>query len=470
MNPDEEGVSAVRISAASGRVEDLARRFPAGFVWGTATAAYQIEGAVAADGRTPSIWDVFADTPGRVSGGDSGATATDHYHRFREDIALMSELGLDAYRLSLSWTRLLPRGGSPNAAGIAFYDRLVDALLAAGITPWVTLYHWDLPQELEAAGGWPLRDTAARLADLAEVAGSALGDRVHDWITVNEPWCSAYLGYGSGLHAPGRTEPGAAVAAGHHLLLGHGLAVQALRAVAPGARVGATLNLYPVTPAHPTPAVQDAVRRIDGLQNRMFLDPLLRGRYPGDVLMDLRGVTDGEWLRPGDLEVIGTPMDFLGVNYYTRHTVGLSPYPGANAAEFVTQGRERTANGWEVDPAGLREVLCRVRDDYTDLPIYVTENGSSWVDRVTDGRIHDDGRTRYLATHLEACADAIAAGVPLRGYFAWSLLDNFEWAEGYAQRFGLVHVDYGDLRRTVKDSGHWYADFIRSYRHAILSP
>ena len=460
------------ISLAGSRSEDLAGRFPAGFVFGTAMASYQIEGATKLDGRTASIWDTFSATPGRVHAGDTGEIATDHYHRYLEDVALMRQLGVDAYRLSLAWPRILPHGGSnPNAAGIAFYDRLVDALLEAGVTPWVTLYHWDLPQELEDAGGWPLRDTAARFAELAHVAGTALGDRVSHWITLNEPWCSAYLGYGSGIHAPGRTEPGAAVAAGHHLLLGHGLAVQALRAAVPEAEVGVTLNLYPVTAAEDRPAAQDAVRRIDGLHNRIFLDPLFRGRYPGDVLMDLGGVTDGAWLKAGDLEVISTPIDFLGVNYYTRHTVSASAYPGTNSTEFRAQGRERTANGWEVDPAGLTEVLLRVREDYTDLPIYVTENGSAWDDHVSEeGHVHDDGRTRYLADHLEACADAIAAGVPLRGYFVWSLLDNFEWAEGYRYRFGLVRVDFDTLARTMKDSGSWYAEFIRAHRRAILGP
>lgn len=459
-------------SQAHTEIDDLVGRFPADFVWGAATAAYQIEGAVAEDGRTPSIWDTFCATAGRIKDGSTGRTAVDHYHRSAEDVALMRRLGLDAYRLSLSWPRILPGGGSrPNRAGLDFYDRLVDSLLEAGITPWATLYHWDLPQEIEDAGGWPARDTAERFAEYAAVAAAALGDRVDRWITLNEPWCSAYLGYASGVHAPGRLEPAGAVAAGHHLLLAHGLAVAAVRAAAPAASVGITLNLYPVSPADDRPELRDLVRRIDGLQNRMFLDPLFRGTYPADVLEDLRPVCDTAWLHDGDLQTITAPIDFLGVNYYTRHTITGSPYPGTVAAGFSGRGRERTGNGWEVDPEGLTEVLCRVRDEYTSVPVYVTENGSAWRDVVGgDGTVEDEPRRRYLAEHIAACARAIEAGVPLRGYFAWSLMDNFEWAEGYSQRFGLVHVDYATQQRTVKASGDWYARFIRAQRPGILSP
>ncbi|CUR55588.1 putative beta-glucosidase [metagenome] len=446
--------------------------FPTDFLFGAATASYQIEGAVAEDGRTPSIWDTFSEVPGRVRGGDTGLVACDHYHRYREDVALMRELGIGAYRLSLAWPRLLPNGGEvPNPAGIAFYDRLVDELLDAGITPWVTLYHWDLPQPLEDAGGWPGRDLTDRFAAYAGTAAAALGDRVHDWITLNEPWCSAFLGYGSGIHAPGRVDPAAAVRSSHHLLLAHGKAVQAIRAEAPDARVGITLNLYPVTPADDQPASLDLARRLDGLHNRWFLDPIFHGSYPEDVLVDLAPVLDPDLVQPGDLEVISAPLDFLGVNYYTRHNVRSSPYPGTNLAEFSGRHLTRAANGWEVDPDGLTEVLTRVTRDYTPLPLYITENGSAWDDDVApDGSVEDPERTAFLASHLQACLTARDQGANLAGYFAWSLLDNFEWAEGFATRFGLVYVDYETQARTVKASGRWYQGFIRQHATGILTP
>jgi len=461
-------MSTTEFVAPVGAQQPVASAFPPDFVWGAATASYQVEGAVHADGRGTSIWDTFAATPGRVRHGDTGEVSVDHYRRYREDVGLMSGLGLGAYRFSLAWPRILPTGSGPvNAAGLAFYDRLVDELLEQGITPWATLYHWDLPQELEDAGGWPERDTAARFAELAHVSAQALGDRVQHWITLNEPWCSAFLGYGSGRHAPGRTDPAAAVAASHHLLLGHGLAVQAIRDAAPQAEVGVTLNLYPVTPRDDSMASAEMARRIDGLHNRWFLDPLFTGSYPVDVLADLSEVTDQSWLRPGDLDVIGAPLDMLGVNYYTRHVVRPSAYPGSNLAEFDHQDVERTASGWDVDPGGLYDVLTRVHDHYTELPVFVTENGSAWHDEMgPDGRVADTARTAYLESHLHACQRAIEDGVPLGGYFVWSLLDNFEWAEGYAVRFGMVHVDYDTLVRTVKDSGHWYAAFIREHRRA----
>ncbi|RYP83523.1 beta-glucosidase [Nocardioides guangzhouensis] len=446
--------------------------FPPDFVWGAATASYQIEGAVSDDGRTPSIWDAYAAEPGRIRNGDTGVVACDHYHRYREDVGLMRDLGLGAYRFSLAWPRILPGGGTrPNPAGLGFYDRLVDRLLEAGITPWATLYHWDLPVEIEQAGGWPDRATADRFAEYAAVAAAALGDRVHHWITLNEPWCSAFLGYGSGIHAPGRADPTDALLASHHLLLGHGRAVEAIRAHAPGSQVGITLNLYPVTPADDAPASAALAHRLDGLHNRWFLDPVFRGDYPVDLLDDLDGLLPGDWCRPGDLAEISTSLDFLGVNYYTRHNVRSSPYPGVNAAEFTHRGLSRAANGWEVDPDGLVEVLTRVSEEYTSLPIYVTENGSAWEDRVAaDGSVDDPDRLGYLADHLDACARAREAGADVAGYFAWSLLDNFEWAEGYTMRFGLVHVDYASQVRTVKASGRWYAQFIAAHRDGILAP
>ena len=452
---------------------DVAGDMPAGFLWGAATAAYQVEGAVRADGRGPSIWDTFSHTPGRVRGGDTGDVAADHYHRYREDVALLARLGLSAYRFSIAWPRIQPTGsGAPDRRGLDFYRRLVDELLAAGIEPWPTLYHWDLPQPLEDAGGWPARETASRFAEYAALVQAAIGDRVRTWTTINEPWCSAFLGYASGEHAPGRTEPAASVAAAHHLLLGHGLAAQALRAGG-AERVAAAVNLYTVTPA--TEADADAARRIDGLQNRFFLDPLLLGRYPADVVRDLEPVTDFGFVRDGDLATIAQPLDGLGINYYSGLAAragardpggavgpagGLLPsaFPGSDTVGVVPRGLPVTAQDWEIDPAGLTSILCRVAEEYPAPPLYVTENGAAFVDTVTaDGAVHDRERTAYLAAHVAACRDAVAAGVDLRGYFVWSFLDNFEWAWGYGMRFGLVHVDFGTQRRTPKDSALWYA-------------
>ncbi|MFV2111259.1 GH1 family beta-glucosidase [Micromonospora sp. LOL_025] len=450
--------------------------FPPGFLWGAATAAYQIEGAAAEGGRTPSIWDTFSHTPGRVVEGHTGDVACDHYHRMGSDVALMAELGLKSYRFSVSWPRVQPGGTGPaNAGGLDFYRRLVDELLAHGIEPWLTLYHWDLPQPLEDAGGWPARDTAARFADYATLVADALGDRVRYWTTLNEPWCSAFLGYGSGAHAPGRSDGADAVRAGHHLMLGHGLAVQALRAARPTAEVGVTVNLYPVTPASVAPADVDAARRIDGLANRFFLDPLLRGSYPADLMADLAKVTDFGHVRDGDLATISTPLDVVGVNYYSRHVVaapvpGAEPepywrapscWPGSEDVRFVTRGVPVTDMNWEIDAPGLVETLRRVHEEYTDLPLYVTENGSAFVDEVVDGQVDDVDRLAYFDAHLRAAHEAIEAGVPLRGYFAWSLMDNFEWAWGYTKRFGMVHVDYDSQVRIPKSSARWYAEVIR---------
>jgi beta-glucosidase len=445
--------------------------FPPDFVWGAATASYQIEGATTEGGRGRSIWDDFAESPGGTIDGSTGEVACDHYHRWPEDVELMRSLGLRAYRLSVAWPRIQPDGrGRANAAGLGFYDRLVDGLLEAGIEPWITLYHWDLPSSLEAAGGWPERQTAQRFADYAGIVAGALGDRVQRWITLNEPWCSAFLGYGSGRHAPGVSDMDAAVASAHHLLLGHGLAVQAVRAVVPQARLGITLNLYPVTPADNAAGAADAARRIDGLHNRLFLDPVLLGSYPEDVRADLGAVSDFAFLHDGDLAVTSAPLDFVGVNYYTGHTVRSGAYPGSGQVEFLSTGLPTTAMGWEVQPGGLRELLNRVTRDYGPVPLYITENGSAYEDAVEDdGSVNDPERLAYLMEHLQACADAIADGVPLGGYFAWSLMDNFEWGFGYTKRFGLVHVDYGTQQRTVKASGAWYADFLRRWASASTS-
>ncbi|WP_339154295.1 GH1 family beta-glucosidase [Actinomadura luteofluorescens] len=451
--------------------------FPTGFRWGAATAAYQIEGAAGEGGRGPSIWDTFCRTPGKVLRGETGDVAVDHYHRFPEDVALMADLGLTAYRFSISWPRVQPSGaGAFNAEGLDFYRRLVDALLEAGIEPWPTLYHWDLPQPLEDKGGWPERETAHRFAEYADHVHAALGDRVAHWMTVNEPWCAAFLGYASGDHAPGRVDPPASLLAAHHLMLGHGLAVEAMRARRPDNRFGAAVNLYAVSPATGDPADADAARRIDGLQNRLFLDPLLLGRYPEDVLADTSryGFTPPD----ADLAVINQPLDQLGINYYSRHTVAgtpgeaaqtasspfatNSPWPESAHVRFVPAGRPVTGMGWEIDEGGLHEVLTRLHREYPSVPLYITENGAGY-DEVPDedGTVQDAGRIAYLDAHLRACHDAISEGVPLHGYFTWSLLDNFEWAWGYSKRFGLVHVDYATQRRVPKDSARWYAGVIR---------
>jgi beta-glucosidase len=453
--------------------------FPPGFVWGAATASYQIEGAAHEDGRTPSIWDTFSHTPGKTLGGDTGDAACEHYHRYREDVGLMKDLGVNAYRFSVAWPRVQPGGSGPaNAKGLDFYRRLVDELLANDITPWVTLYHWDLPQALEDAGGWPARDTAARFADYATLVHSALGDRVRHWTTFNEPWCSAFLGYASGVHAPGRQHAPDALAAMHHLLLGHGHAVQSIRAADPTAELGITLNLYAISPADEQKAGDlDAARRIDGLANRIFLDPVLLGSYPADVVADLAGVSDFGFVRDGDLEQIAQPLDLLGINYYSRHVVAgedpdvpAEPYwraptswPGSETVRFLKRpGVPVTDMGWEVDAPGLTETLTRVARDYPAIPLYITENGAAYVDTVTpEGAVEDTERVAYFDAHFRACHDAITAGAPLHGYFAWSLLDNFEWAWGYTKRFGMIRVDYDTQERTVKASGHRFREVIK---------
>ncbi len=445
-------------------------RFPADFWWGAATAAYQIEGSVSGDGRTASIWDTFCATPGRIAGAHTGEPAADHYRRYRDDVAMMAGLGLNAYRFSVSWPRVQPHGTGPaNPAGSAFYDRLVDELLAAGIRPAVTLYHWDLPQELEDAGGWAHRDTAYRFAEYAALVAGTLGDRVQLWGTVNEPWCSAFLGYGSGSHAPGRTDDAASLAAAHHLMLAHGLGAQAIRSVLPRAQISLALNQGAVRALTPDPADQDAARRVDGLLNRLFLDPVLRGQYPVDVIADTAAVTDWAFVQDGDLADIAAGVDVLGINYYQPDLVGAATetmpgpwcFPGSRRLAFHTSPGPVTDMGWAVDPSGLRDVLLRLKRDYPGVPVIITENGAAFPDQVDgEGQVADPNRISYLHTHLLAAHEAISQGVDLRGYFVWSLLDNFEWALGYDKRFGLIHVDYETQARTVKDSAHWYRDVI----------
>jgi beta-glucosidase len=446
-----------------------AARFPDDFLWGAATAAYQVEGAAAEDGRTRSIWDTFTHMSGLIRNGHAGDVAVDHYRRARDDVALMAALGLRSYRFSVAWPRVQPGGAGPvNQPGLDFYRRLVDDLLGAGIQPWITLYHWDLPQELEDAGGWPCRDTAYRFADYAALVADALGDRVRYWTTLNEPWCAAFLGYAAGRHAPGRCEPARAIEAVHHLLLGHGLAARTLHESLPSAQVGVTLNLADVSPSSPAAADTDAARRIDGLANRLFLDPLLRGAYPADVLNDLNEITDFGHIRGGDLAVISAPLSMLGINYYTSHLVGADgpepalPWVGSECVRFAARGNPVTSMGWEIDAAGLLATLRRVHDEYPRLPLYITENGAAFDDVVgPDGGVDDPQRVAYLHDHLQACHQAIDEGIPLKGYFAWSLLDNFEWADGYTKRFGIVYVAYPTQRRIPKSSAWWYADVIR---------
>jgi beta-glucosidase len=439
------------------------------FVWGAATSAYQIEGAVAEDGRAPSIWDTFCRVPGAIDNGDTGDVACDHYHRWRTDVELMRQLGLDAYRFSVAWPRILPEGtGRVNQAGLDHYDRLVDGLLHAGIRPFVTLYHWDLPQALQDRGGWPARDTAFALAEFAGVVGARLGDRVADWFTVNEPLCSAWIGHLEGTMAPGERDITRAVPAAHHLLLGHGLAARALRATVSGpSRIGAVLNLSPCEPASDDPRDVAATARADGHTNRWWLDPLHGRGYPADMI-PVYGVEPP--VRPGDLDIIATPTDHLGLNYYFRQVITDDPGGPIPYARMLAMPVERqTAMGWEVHPDGLEELLLRLTNEYHAARIYVTENGSAWPDEVQpDGQIEDKERTTYLEQHLAAGERATRGGARLAGYFAWSLVDNFEWAYGYAKRFGLVHVDYATQQRTIKLSGHRYAEIIR--RHKSTAP
>ncbi|HET7277033.1 MAG TPA: family 1 glycosylhydrolase [Dermatophilaceae bacterium] len=450
---------------------------PQDFLFGTATASYQVEGAVTEGGRGRSVWDDFCDRPGAIRDGSSGTVACDHYHRYADDIALMKELGADAYRFSIAWPRIQPDGTGPaNAEGLAFYDRLVDGLLEAGITPAATLFHWDLPSALEAGGGWLVRETALRFAEYAAIVAGHLGDRVRMWMPVNEPVIVTLLGYATGVHAPGRTLMLDAMPVAHHLLLGHGLAVQALRAAGAGS-VGCAHNHTPVWPGSDDPADRGAADVYDVLHNRLFADPVLLGSYPS-------GMADG---MPGpvaeDLAIISAPLDFFGFNYYRPTRVGAVDGPAARAAGgagpadlelsglpalpfamLPIEGYPRTGFGWPVVPEGLHEQLLILRDRYGDRlpPVFVTENGCAHAGGPgPDGKVHDPERITYLESHLDAVARAREDGVDVRGYFCWSLLDNFEWAEGYTQRFGLVHVDYDTLRRTPKDSFAWFAQRIR---------
>jgi beta-glucosidase len=461
-------------------------QFPDSFLFGSATASYQVEGAVNEDGRGPSIWDTFSHTPGRVLNGDTGDVADDHYHRLDEDLDLMASLNLDAYRFSIAWPRIQPTGRGPaNPAGIAFYSRLVDGLLARGITPVATLYHWDLPQALEDEGGWTSRETAVAFAEYARLVGEALGDRVAVWTTLNEPWCSAYLGYASGAHAPGRTEPLAALQAVHHLNLAHGLAIQALREVVTNdPQYSVTLNLHVIRGEGDTGP--EAVRRIDALGNRAFTGPMLHGAYPADLLEDTKAITDWSFVQDGDTDIIAQDIDILGVNYYSttlvrvwngqgekmtadgHKSVGASAWPAADDIEFLPQRGPHTEMGWNIDPSGLEQLLLAVHAEFPGQALMITENGVAFADEVTTDAtgtaVHDADRIDYLRRHITAAHQALEKGVDLRGYFAWSLMDNFEWGYGYSKRFGIIRVDYDTLERLPKDSASWYAELARTHR------
>jgi beta-glucosidase len=440
-------------------------RFPAGFLWGVATSAAQIEGGAREDGRGDSIWDAFARERGRIADGSNPAIACDHYHRWREDVDLMRWLGVGAYRFSISWPRVIPAGrGAVNAAGLDFYDRLVDALLHAGIRPFVTLYHWDLPQALQSSGGWSARATVDAFVEYADLVAKRLGDRVSHWATHNEPWCVAHLGHETGEQAPGHRDPAEALRAAHHVLLSHGRAVPVLRHHSRG-EVGIVLNLSPAWPATPKAADVEAARRFDGAFNRWYLDPLFRRRYPASAIADRvrRGhLPDNAmtFVHDGDMDQIAAPIDFLGINYYSR-TVLRAGADGEPMAVDVVPGNELTDMGWEVHPRSLYDLLLRVSRDYHPPRVYITENGAAYADEPdATGQVADRRRVEYLHGHMLAAHEALAAGVPLRGYFVWSLLDNFEWAHGYERRFGLCWVDFATGRRLPKESAFWYRDLV----------
>ena len=445
--------------------------FPDGFRWGAATASYQIEGGARDGGRGPSVWDDFSHTEGTTARGDTGDVACDHYHRVADDVAMMADLGLQTYRFSIAWPRVMPEGrGKVNEEGIAWYSRLVDLLLEHDITPCATLFHWDLPSGLEEIGGFRNRDTANWFADYAALMADRLGDRVTMWSTFNEPWCYAYLGHAAGYHAPGLRDPHAGVTVAHHELLAHGLALQAMRAERNGLDLGIVINPSPVDTEGSPPATDDAMRRMDGLHNRWWFDALLTGSYPADVIDDLGPLADA--VQPDDNATIVQPVDWIGINYYFNILVRgigadedpnyrMHAYPTVTGTTEAPTRDVHTDMGWPITPHGFTDLLVRLRDDYPNLPpLFITENGCAYDDPIIDGRCADRRRIDYLDLHLRALRAAIDQGVDVRGYYQWSLMDNFEWAHGYAKRFGLVHVDVDTLERTPRDSAYWYRDVI----------
>lgn len=432
--------------------------FPEHFTWGVATSAFQIEGAADADGKGPSIWDDFCRVPGVIADASDGRQACEHYQRWADDLDLVADLGVDAYRFSISWPRVQPLGsGAFNEAGFAFYERLVDGMLARGLKPFLTLNHWDLPSALQARGGWENRDTVQCFVDYACEVARRLGDRVTSICTHNEPWVIAVLGHESGIFAPGIKSRAAAIQVAHHLFLSHGLALSAMRAQGCKADMGIVLNLAPINAATDAEADQAAARRADGGGLRWYVEPLLKGEYPADVLQELGA--DAPRILPGDMPSIQVPLDFLGVNYYMRSVVS-----AGEPWDLKTSGNEITDMGWEVYPQGLTELLLRLHRDYTLPPIFITENGAAFPDEVINQQVHDSQRQRYIARHIAATLEAMRQGVRVDGYFVWSLLDNFEWSSGYAKRFGIVRVDYDTQARSLKDSALWYRNFLTSKR------
>lgn len=443
--------------------------FPRDFLWGAATSSYQIEGAVEQDGRGPSIWDTFAHTEGKVADKSDGDVACDHYHLWEKDIQIMQNLSLQAYRFSVSWSRIFPDGNGqlkPNQKGLDFYSNLVDGLLAANIEPWLTLYHWDLPQALQDKGGWTNRDVVSAFEDYAFTMADHLGDRVKNWITHNEPWCVSVLGHLTGEHAPGWKNHEAMLQSAHHTLLSHGKAVPIIRQAVNDAHVGITLNLMPIYAASESEATKNEERILDGSFNRWYLDPVFKGQYPEDMVAHYKrkGLPGSqlEFIKPGDLDAMKVDIDFLGVNYYTRL---IASHKSDSEKKISSESSDFTDMGWEVFPPGMRDILARVHKDYAPKSIYITENGAAYSTGPdgSDHHIPDEKRIQYLESHISACKEAIELGVPLRGYFAWSLLDNFEWAHGYKKRFGMVWVDYGTLERTPKESALWYKGLIEGH-------
>jgi len=438
--------------------------FPDGFKWGAATAAFQVEGAWQADGKGESIWDRFCRTPGNVERGDTGDVACDHYHLWRADVALMRELGLNAYRFSIAWPRILPQGrGAVNSAGLAFYDRLVDALLEAAITPYATLYHWDLPQVLQDAGGWPARAIVDAFCAYSDIVSRKLGDRVKNWMTINEPYVIAVLGHYLGVHAPGHKDQAETLAAAHHLLMAHGQALPILRANVKDARVGIALDIHPQTPASESPADRAEAQRLDGVMNRWFLDPLAGRGYPRDIVEYYGSHLD--FIQSNDMQVMAAPMDFVGINYYSRFITRSQDIPEQENQPVTVTAEPQTAMGWEVYPQGLTDLLERLHKEY-DFPLYyITENGAAYEDEVDEqDEVRDPQRQAYIRAHLLAMQTAMQAGVPLGGYFCWSFMDNFEWAYGYGKRFGLVYVDFESQKRIPKQSALWYRQVIAQNR------
>ncbi len=452
--------------------ERAATTFPDGFLWGSATASYQIEGAAHDGGRGLSVWDTFSHTEGKVANRHTGDVACDHYHRVEQDVAMMAHLGLQSYRFSISWSRVMPDGrGEVNTEGLAFYNRLVDQLLSQGIKPCPTLFHWDLPQGLEDIGGFRNRDTVSWFGDYAALMARELGDRVSMWSTFNEPWCYAYLGHAAGLHAPGLTDPHAAVTVAHHELLAHGLAVKAMRAERDSLQMGIVINPSNIVSEGTPPAPEGQIQLIDAIHNRWWLDATLRGEYPADLLQSYGALADA--VQSGDLTTIAQPLDWMGINYYfdilvrgvENHdsTTRMLAYPTVTGVAEAAEREVHTDMGWPITPAGFTKLLVRLHDDYPNMPpIYITENGAAYDDPVVDGRCADPRRIDYLDQHLRALRAAMDAGVDVRGYYQWSLMDNFEWSLGYDKRFGLVHVDFDTLERTPRNSAYWYRDVIRA--------